>query len=226
MEDPSRTSFLTQIDEILAACTASGIQRCLFSATLSQIVLDLAATFLQEPVHITIGTTNAGASTIDQKLVFVGREEGKLLGIRQLIQEGLRPPVLVFVQSKERAKALLKELIYDGINVDSIHSDRTPQQREKVIEGFRRGDVWVLICTDLMARGVDFKGVQMVVNYDLPQTAVAYIHRIGRTGRAGHTGKAVTFFTEADVPRLRSIANVMKLSGCDVPEWMLSIKQV
>ena len=65
-----------------------------------------------------------------------------------------------------------------------------------------------------------------MINYDLPQTPVAYIHRIGRTGRAGQSGRAVTFFTEADVPRLRSIANVMKLSGCDVPEWMLHIKQV
>ena len=75
-----------------------------------------------------------------------------------------------------------------------------------------------------MARGVDFKGVQMIVDYDFPQSAVSYIHRIGRTGRAGRKGRAVTFFTENDIPNLRSIANVMKLSGCDVPDWMLSIK--
>ena len=77
---------------------------------------------------------------------------------------------------------------------------------------FRVGDIWVLICTDLMARGVDFKGVQMVINYDLPQSAVAYIHRIGRTGRAGKRGTAVTFFTEEDMPKLRPIANVIKVS--------------
>jgi ATP-dependent RNA helicase DDX52/ROK1 len=88
------------------------------------------------------------------------------------------------------------------------------------------GDIWVLICTDLMARGVDFKGVQMVINYDLPQSAVAYIHRIGRTGRAGKKGTAVTFFTEEDMPRLRPIANVVKISGCAVPDWMMSIKQM
>lgn len=86
------------------------------------------------------------------------------------------------------------------------------------------GDIWVLICTDLMARGVDFKGVQMVINYDLPQSAVAYIHRIGRTGRANNRGTAVTFFTEEDMPRLRPIANVIKLSGCTVPDWMLNIR--
>ena len=77
-----------------------------------------------------------------------------------------------------------------------------------------------------MTRGVDFKDVQMVINYDLPQSAVAYIHRIGRTGRAGKTGTAVTFFTEDDMPRMRPIANVMRLSGCSVPDWMLNLKQV
>jgi ATP-dependent RNA helicase DDX52/ROK1 len=166
---------------------------------------------------------------------------------------------------------LFNELIYDGINVDIIHSSRSAQQREEVIRRFRSGEIWILICTDLLARGIDFYGVQMVINYDLPLTAVSYIHRIGRTGsalfhclfsglfdrycsclfslcllllvvtlfslfclswtllfvgRAGREGEAVTFFTEDDLPRLRSIANVMKLSGCEVPDWMLSIKPV
>lgn len=223
-EGGTRSSFLAQVDEILSRCTAAALQRCLFSATLSDMVLELSQSFLHDAVHITIGKANAGAASIEQQLVFVSNEEGKLLAMRQLIQQGLTPPVLVFVQSKERAQALLRELIYDGINVDCIHAERTQAQREAVIAGFRRGDIWVLLCTDLMARGVDFKGVQMVINYDLPQSSVAYIHRIGRTGRAGLKGKAVSFFTEADVPRLRSIANVMRLSGCDVPDWMLTIK--
>ena len=77
-----------------------------------------------------------------------------------------------------------------------------------------------------MTREVDFKDVQMVINYDLPQTAVAYIHRIGRTGRAGNREMAVTLFTEADMPNLRAIANVVKLSGCPVPDWMMAIKKV
>ena len=126
----------------------------------------------------------------------------------------------------DRAKELWKELVYDGINVDAVHSDRSPQQREEVIRRFHSGEIWVLICTDLIARGIDFKGVQMVINYDLPQSAVAYIHRIGRTGRAGKQGSAVTLFTEDDMPNLRAIANVVKLSGCPVPEWMLNIKKV
>ena len=222
------SSFLSQVDEIFSKCPkkSDGVSLCtgLFSATIGPLVQDLASNILTNPVHITIGVLNAGATTIEQKFVFVGREEGKLLAIRQLVQAGLKPPVLLFLQSKERAKQLFKELVYDGINVDIMHAERSETQRAEVIRRFRTGEIWILICTDLMARGVDFKGVQMVINYDLPQSPVAYIHRIGRTGRAGNAGTAITMFTEDDIPRLRSVANVVKLSGGDVPQWMLDIK--
>ena len=113
------------------------------------------------------------------------------------------------------------------VSMSMLYMRRKAQsKREDVIRRFRRGDIWVLICTDLMARGVDFKGVQMVINYDLPQSAVAYIHRIGRTGRAGQEGSAVTLFTEEDIPNLRPIANVIKLSGGTIPEWMLNIPKL
>jgi ATP-dependent RNA helicase DDX52/ROK1 len=82
-----------------------------------------------------------------------------------------------------------------------------------------------LICTDLVARGVDFKAVNLVINYDLPTEGITYVHRIGRTGRAGREGRAITFFTESDFDNLRTIANVMRLSGCEVPEWMLQLKR-
>lgn len=140
--------------------------------------------------------------------------------MRELVKKGFAPPVLVFVQSIERAKELFHELIYEGINVDVIHADKTQQQRDKVVQSFRAGKIWVLICSALLARGIDFKGVNMVINYDLPTSAVEYIHRIGRTGRAGHRGKAVTFFTEDDKPLLRSIANVIQRAGCPVPEYI------
>ncbi|CAM9170783.1 unnamed protein product [Choristocarpus tenellus] len=209
-------AFVAQVDEVLAACSNSGVQRAMFSATMGYQVRELAQSILRNPVFLSVGTVNAGASTIEQRLVYVGREEGKLLAMRQLVQEGLHPPVLVFLQSKDRAKELFHELVYDGINVDVIHAGRAQEQRDKIIERFRTGDIWVLICTDLMSRGIDFKGVNMVVNYDFPQSAVTYIHRIGRSGRAGRKGTAVTFFTEADMISLRSIANVMRLSGCEV----------
>jgi len=106
-----------------------------------------------------------------------------------------------------------------------VHADRTKAQRDDIVKRFRMGEVWVLIATDLMARGMDFKGINCVINYDFPQSTVSYVHRIGRTGRAGRKGKAITFFTESDMEYLRSIANVMKISGCDVPEWMLTMKK-
>lgn len=217
--------FLQQIDSVLSLCNNSKIQRAMFSATLPQNVEELAQSVLREPIRLVIGTRNAGASTIDQELLFVGMEQGKLLAIRQLVQKGFKPPAIIFVQSKDRAQELFRELVYDGINVDVIHSDRSKAQRDQIITRFRTGAIWVLIATDLMCRGVDFKGVQTVINFDFPQSGVSYVHRIGRTGRAGRRGRAVTFFTESDISRLRTIANIMKLSGCNVPSWMLQIKK-
>jgi len=89
---------------------------------------------------------------------------------------------------------------------------------------FRIGKVWVLVCTDLMSRGIDFKNVSTVVNYDFPQSITSYIHRIGRTGRAGNHGTALTYFSDEDVEFLRSIANLMQKSGLKVEDWMLNLK--
>eukprot|EP00501_MAST-03F_sp_TOSAG23-6_P001557 GSMAST32.ASY1.ANO1.1621.1 assembled CDS len=206
----SKPLSLSSIEMLLemdgGLCNNSKIQRAMFSATLPQ-----------NPIRLVIGTRNAGASTIDQELLFVA--------IRQLVQKGFKPPAIIFVQSKDRAQELFRELVYDGINVDVIHSDRSKAQRDQIITRFRTGAIWVLIATDLMCRGVDFKGVQTVINFDFPQSGVSYVHRIGRTGRAGRRGRAVTFFTESDISRLRTIANIMKLSGCNVPSWMLQIKK-
>ena len=120
--------------------------------------------------------------------------------------------MLIFVQSKDRAKELYRELIFEGVNVNVIHADRKKDERDEIMRDFRLGKIWVLICTDLMSRGVDFKTVNQVVNYDFPQSVVSYIHRVGRTGRAGRKGKAITLFTDDDVEFLRSIANLMKKS--------------
>ena len=130
-----------------------------------------------------------------------------------------------FVQSVDRAKQLFNELIFDGIRVDVIHSQRSQKQREAVVQAFRTGRVWMLIATDLMARGVDFKGVNCVINYDVPQKTTTYIHRIGRTGRAGRSGEAITLFTEKDAKYITGIAQVVQKSGGEVPEWMLKIKK-
>lgn len=109
--------------------------------------------------------------------------------------------------------------------MDVIHAGRSRAARENAVAKFRKGETWVLICTDLVARGVDFRAVNMVVNYDLPTSGITYVHRIGRTGRAGRKGTAISFFTESDFENLRTIANIMRQSGCEVPDWMLNMKK-
>ncbi|XP_062514100.1 probable ATP-dependent RNA helicase DDX52 isoform X2 [Corticium candelabrum] len=223
--EDGKDGFRDQVATIFSVCDKIDVCRGLFSATLSNGIEEWCHAHLDNHVRVIVGQRNAATETVKQRLVFVGEEGGKLIAIRDIIREGFRPPMLVFVQSKERAKDLFHELIYDGLNVDVIHADRTQAQRDNVVRCFRVGKVWILICTELMGRGIDFKGVSMVVNYDFPTSAVSYIHRIGRTGRAGHVGEAITFFTKEDLGNLRSIVNVMRSSGCEVPQWMLELKK-
>ncbi|EFJ29364.1 hypothetical protein SELMODRAFT_410231 [Selaginella moellendorffii] len=226
--------FMQQIDSIVSACTRTNIVRALFSATLPETVEELARTIMHDAIRIVIGERgfnskrcrNSASETVQQKLMYAGNEEGKLLALKQFFKEGLSPPIILFVQCKERAKQLHKALLSEKLRVDSIHADRTQTQREIAVLNFRTGKTWILIATDLMARGMDFKGVNWVINYDVPQDTTVYIHRIGRSGRAGRPGNALTLYAEEDVPLLRSIANVMKASGCDVPEWMLSLPKI
>lgn len=215
--------FVEQTDSILADCTNVKIRKSLFSATIPSGVEEMAHSIMNDPIRIIVGHKEAASSSIDQKLVFTGSEEGKLLAIRQMIQQGeFIPPVIIFLQSITRAKALYHELMYDKLNVDVIHAERTQKQRQEAIRRFRNGDIWVLITTDVLSRGVDFKGVNLVINYDVPQSAQAYVHRIGRTGRGGRRGKAVTLFTKEDNIAILPILNVMKQSGCSngYSDWM------
>lgn len=215
--------FVEQIDSVVNACTNPRVLRSLFSATLPDAVEELARSIMHDAVRIVVGEKNSASQLVKQKLLFVGSEEGKLLALRQSFQESLHPPVLVFVQSKERAKELYKELAFEDFKVNCIHADLTQAQRELAVDRFREGKTWVLIATDLLARGMDFKGVNCVINFDFPSTTASYIHRIGRSGRAGRPGEAITFYTEDDVPFLRSVVNVIVASGCEVPSWMLNL---
>ncbi|KAH3844480.1 probable ATP-dependent RNA helicase DDX52 [Dreissena polymorpha] len=223
--EEGKTGFRDQLALIYKSCDGSGLRRAMFSATFAYDVEEWCKLNLDNVVQVYVGAKNAATKTIEQSLLFCGAETGKMIALRNIIRQGIQPPVLVFVQSKERAKELFHELIYDGMNVDVIHADRTQTQRDNVIKCFRSGKIWILICTELMGRGIDFKGVNLVINYDFPNSAISYIHRIGRTGRAGRTGKAITFFTEDDAIYLRSIANVMRTAGCPVPDYMLKINQ-
>ncbi|KAL2933789.1 DEAD-box ATP-dependent RNA helicase 57 [Bienertia sinuspersici] len=215
--------FMKQIDFVVKACSNPSVIRMLFSATLPDTVEDLARTLMHDAVRIIVGKKNTASQLVKQKLVFAGSEEGKFLALRQSFAESLNPPVLIFVQSVERAKELYRELAFSDIKVDAVHTDLSQAQRENAVDNFRAGKTWILIATDLVARGMDFKGLNCVINYDFPESASTYIHRIGRAGRAGRAGEAITLYTEDDVPYLRNIANVMSESGCEVPSWIMSM---
>lgn len=193
------------------------VTKFLFSATMQPNILELVKNVMNDPIQIQIGVKNATASCVKQKIVYVGKEDAKLMTLRQELKEGFAPPMLIFVQSKHRAKELYHELLYDGLNVNVIHGDRKKEERDEIMQQFRLGDIWILICTDLMSRGIDFKTVNSVINFDFPTSLVSYIHRVGRTGRAGREGTATTYFTDEDTPFVKTIANLMQKSGQEVP---------
>ncbi|CAR30800.1 hypothetical protein ZYGR_0P01020 [Zygosaccharomyces rouxii] len=220
-------TFVEQTDDILSACSDPRLRKSMFSATIPSNVEEIAQSIMTDPVRVIIGHKEGANANIDQRLVYCGNEEGKLIAIRRMVQEGeFKPPVIIFLESITRAKALYHELMYDGLNVDVLHAERTQMQRDKIIERFKTGDLWCLICTDVLARGIDFKGINLVVNYDVPQTAQAYVHRIGRTGRNNRQGKAVTYYTRQDSLAIKPIINVMRQSGCEVAEWMDKISKL
>ena len=216
--------YLDQIDSILKKCSGTSV-KMMFSATMLPAIEILAYSMLIDPVKITVGIKNSTVQTVTQELKFCSNESGKILALKQMIQSGeLTPPVLMFVQSKDRAIQLQAEIKTMAIHSAYIHSGLDDKERDIVVKNFRTGQIWVLICTDLMSRGIDFFGVNLVINYDFPQSVISYIHRIGRAGRAGESAKAVTFYTVDDGPYVKMIANVMKKSGADVPQWMLELK--
>eukprot|EP00737_Agarophyton_chilense_P000714 gb/GEZJ01000790.1/.p1 GENE.gb/GEZJ01000790.1/~~gb/GEZJ01000790.1/.p1 ORF type:complete len:539 (-),score=81.41 gb/GEZJ01000790.1/:4968-6509(-) len=228
--------FLPQLDDVLHLCGARAPEKPrihLFSATIPPVVVELAASVLKDVKRVTVGASGYGGSFavdeavshIDQRFVFVGGrgEQGKVMAVRNMIRSGIKPPVLVFVQTKDRAADLFRELVFDGVHVDAIHADRTAAARASAVARFRAGKIWVLIATDVLARGLDFLAVQTVINYDMPSSATAYVHRIGRTGRNGKSGNAITLFTEEDKKLVAGVIRVARASGADVPEWLVKL---
>lgn len=219
-------SFREQLGVIYKSCTNPKVRRAVFSATFANDVQQWCEDNMDCLLKVTVQGKNTAVKSVDQSLEYVGNEHGKHLALKKLIQTGFEPPALIFVQSKQRAKDLFAELAYEGLIIDVIHADRTVAQREEAILKFRKAETWMLICTEVLGRGIDIVGCNLVINYDFPTSNVSYIHRIGRTGRAGRRGKAITYFTDEDRPLLRPIANCIKEAGCEVPDYMLSIKKL
>jgi ATP-dependent RNA helicase DDX52/ROK1 len=233
--------FRDQTLGIWDACTNPGLRVTLWSATMGSNIEALASSTIHSRrakleieddsriVRLVVGLKDSAIPNITHRLTYAATEPGKLIALRQLLHptakstdatQPLRPPFLVFTQTIPRAVALHAELLYDipaeaggSSRIAVLHSDLSDAARSQVMTRFRNGEIWVLITTDILSRGVDFRGINGVVNYDVPNSGAAYIHRVGRTGRAGRDGGvAVTFYTKEDIPYVKNIANIIAAS--------------
>jgi len=195
--------FWPDVRRIIATLPARR-QNLLFSATMSPTVLSVIGSALVDPVHIEVGPKATPVESVDQAVYPVsGMQKAELLV--QLLEQKHLDRVLVFSRTKHRADRICKILKRNNINGAAIHSNRTQQQRQKALDGFKSGRYRVLVATDIVARGIDVEDISHVINYDLPNTADEYLHRIGRTARAGSSGTAFTFLSPEEIPGLREI---------------------
>ncbi len=195
--------FIPDVRKILAALPAER-QSMLFSATISEEVRSLAAGILRDPHIVTAGEQHKPLEAIAQHFYSAARHSKMDLLCHALLEEKMES-VLVFSRTKHGADKICRRLERQGIPAAAIHSNRSQGQRQRALEGFKRGEFRVLVATDIAARGIDVEGISHVVNFDIPRAAEDYIHRIGRTGRAGATGDAVTFVTPDERGFLREI---------------------
>ncbi len=190
--------FAEDIDKILSY-TPTPRQSALFSATLPPFVLELIDRYLVQPEFVQVRPDQATVAEIEQRYVEV-LEQDKVRALRRLMSIGDRESrYLVFRRTQRGVDWLVRRLEYQGARAEGIHGALTQDRREHVMRGFREGRTRVLVATNVAARGLDIEGISHVVNYDIPLTSDEYVHRIGRTGRAGRFGKAVTFVAEWDL---------------------------
>jgi ATP-dependent RNA helicase RhlE len=200
--------FLPEIKRILAELPAER-QTLLFSATFSNELTQLVAKFMREPVRVEVSPSGTTATEIKQELCYV-EQSGKPKLLRKYLEQH-SGPVLVFARTRRGAGQLKSNLERDGFQAAEIHSDRSLQQRRAALNGFKSGRFRILVATDIAARGIDVDSIELVVNYDLPEAAEDYVHRIGRTGRAGKSGLAVSFATHDQYTDVRDIERLVKL---------------
>ncbi|HNR69017.1 MAG TPA: DEAD/DEAH box helicase [bacterium] len=182
-------------------------QTLLFSATFPAEIEKLAAQALSKPKRVTLGLSRP-VHTVQHALFPVSQEKKTSL-LLTLLKRTPTESVLIFARTRYRAQRLAQQIGRSGFLVTSLHSDRTQQQRQAALEGFRKGKYQIMVATDIAARGLDVDTISHVINYDMPDTADAFIHRIGRTGRAERRGSAFTFTTPADNAMVHSLEKIM-----------------
>jgi ATP-dependent RNA helicase RhlE len=199
--------FAPQINRIVREIPAYR-QTMLFSATMPPEVEALARKYLRKPVVVQVGRRSMAASGVTHAVYPVPRERKSALLIELLRREGM-DSVLVFSRTKHGADRVVRDLEAAGISATAMHADKTQAQRTNALEGFKSGEIRVLVATDIAQRGLDISDITHVINYDVPQQAEDYVHRIGRTARAGATGDAFTFMAPDEIATVRMIEHVI-----------------
>lgn len=188
-------------------------QSLFFSATFSAAITDLAGSILSNPHEIRIAPKQTTAKSIDHRMCFVSRNNKPALLTTLLEQQEKREGrnlTLVFSRTKHGADKLAKQLSRAGARSESIHGNKSQNARQRALENFRKGRARILVATDVAARGIDIRDITLVVNYDMPNEPEAYVHRIGRTARAGANGSALSFCTREDLSELRAIEKCVR----------------
>jgi len=200
--------FAPQINKILQVVPKNR-QTMIFSATMPDGIVKIASNHMKLPVRIEIDRSGTAAENVEHEL-FVVKKDQKTPLLIKLLQE-YKGSVLVFLRVKHSARKICNNLRNAGISAAEIHSNRSLNQRKEALEGFKIGRYRVLVATDIASRGIDVKGIELVVNFDLPENPEDYVHRIGRTGRAGMAGKAISFCLPDQGSKVREIERLTKL---------------
>ena len=200
--------FLPDLQRILSYLPKQRIT-LLFSATFSPEIKRLASSYLQDPVTIEVARSNATASTVEQHFYSVGADD-KRRALHQILKTRGMKQAFVFVNSKLGCARLARSLEREGLKTTALHGDKSQDERLKALDAFKKGEVDLLVCTDVAARGLDIKDVPAVFNFDVPFNAEDYVHRIGRTGRAGASGLAVSFVASSDQRLVTDIEKLIK----------------
>lgn len=186
-------------------------QTMLFSATMPKPMEELSRAYLTNPAKVQVSPPGKAADKITQSVHHLAGKTEKADKLREILSADPDALTLVFARTKHGAEKLMKGLVADGFNAASIHGNKSQGQRDRAIKAFRDGEITVLVATDVAARGIDIPGVAYVINHDLPEVPDSYVHRIGRTARAGREGEAIAFCAPDEADLLRQIEKLMKI---------------
>ena len=202
--------FIHDIRKIVAKLPAQR-QTLMFSATMPREIADLAAQMLRDPMKVAVTPSASTVERVEQRIIRVDRAAKSAILVDVLRQETI-DRALIFTRTKHGADKVVRSLVRAGIAAEAIHGNKSQSQRERVLAAFRKGEVRTLVATDIAARGIDVDGISHVVNYDLPNVPETYVHRIGRTARAGADGVAISLCDGEEVAFLRDIEKLIRMS--------------